>query len=257
MYSYFGKGSIERTLNLWAKTKLSCRRKLTKQIKYRDHDGKKLHTKHLRRIKVPSHPPSKMYWSFPRLRFWFAGIEPLAAVFFLFVRLLISFLENNSNPNPNPMHLFASIDPNHQPTFFPLFLSQRELEKQRQLEHNRHQIAMATQHYATTLLVKFGLLPWRRLVEMSHEKMSRATLHHNRVSLTCCFYPLLDYMRKMKEDRERAAESLYNKILLRRTWKQWRKVSPTWFDAYLNIYTIPYFTWKYDVRSDSVNCQST
>ena len=110
---------------------------------------------------------------------------------------------------------------------FTFLLSQCELEKQRQLAHNRHQITMATQHYVTTLLAKFGLLPWRRLVEITHENMSRATLHHNRVLLSCCFYPWLEHTRKMKEERERAAQSLYNRILLRRTWKQWRKVSPT------------------------------
>jgi len=100
---------------------------------------------------------------------------------------------------------------------------ERELEKQRQLEHTRHQITMATQHYATTLLMKFGLLPWRRLVEMTHENMSRAILHHSRALQSWCFHPWLEFTRQVKEERDRAAVTLHNRILLRRTWRQWRK----------------------------------
>ena len=107
-----------------------------------------------------------------------------------------------------------------------IFFPQRELEKHRQMEHNRLQITMATQHYVTTLLTKFGLLPWKRLVEMTQENMSRATSHHNGVLLSSCLYPWLEYTRQVKEEREKAAELLYNKILLRRTWRQWRKVRP-------------------------------
>ena len=106
-----------------------------------------------------------------------------------------------------------------------ILVSQRELEKQRQQERNRHQVTMATQHYTTTLLVKFGLLPWRRLVEIARENMARATLYHNMVLLRMCFSPWLKYTRQVGEEREKAADSLYKKILLRRTWKQWRKVN--------------------------------
>ena len=101
---------------------------------------------------------------------------------------------------------------------------QRELEKQRQLEQNRQQITMATQHYAYTLFKKFGMLPWRRLVEMSRENMSRAVLHHNLVLQKCCFYPWLEFTRRVNEERLEAAQVLYKRILLRRAWRQWRKV---------------------------------
>lgn len=110
-------------------------------------------------------------------------------------------------------------------------LLQRELEKQRQLEHSQHQITIATQHYTSTLLVKFGLLPWRRLVSMMHENMSRATLHHNSVLLRMSFHPWLEYSKQAREERDKAAEFLYNKILLRRTWKQWRKASYVFVSA--------------------------
>ena len=106
----------------------------------------------------------------------------------------------------------------------PLLFSQRELEKQRLLEHNRQQIAMSTQHYAYTLLKKFGLLPWRRLVEIARVNMSRAVLHHNRVLQSCCFHPWLEFTRRVTEERLEAADTLNKRILLRRTWRQWRKV---------------------------------
>ena len=95
------------------------------------------------------------------------------------------------------------------------------------MEHNRLQISMATQHYTTTLLTKFGLLPWKRLVLMTQENMSRATLHHHRVLQSSFFYPWLEFTRRVEGERENAAELLYNRILLRRMWKQWRKVSHT------------------------------
>lgn len=100
---------------------------------------------------------------------------------------------------------------------------ERELEKQRQLEHNRQQVAIATQHYACTLLKKFGMLPWRRVVETTRENMSRAALHHNRVLLKCCFHPWLKFTRRINEERLEAADTLCKNILLRRTWRQWRK----------------------------------
>ena len=61
-------------------------------------------------------------------------------------------------------------------------------------------------------------------METTRENMSRATLHHNRVLLNCCFHPWLEFTRRVNEERFETAEALCKKILLRRTWRQWRKV---------------------------------
>lgn len=74
---------------------------------------------------------------------------------------------------------------------------------------------MATQHYACTLLKKFGMLPWRRVVGTTQENMSRAALHHNRVLLKCCFHSCLDFTW-VNEERLEAADTLCKNILLRR-----------------------------------------
>ena len=66
---------------------------------------------------------------------------------------------------------------------------------------------------------------------MMHENMSRATLHHNRILLSMCFHPWLEYVKQTREERDEAADLLYNKILLRRTWKQWRKASYVFVSA--------------------------
>lgn len=63
-------------------------------------------------------------------------------------------------------------------------------------------------------------------MEMTRENMSRAALHHNRVLLECSFHPWLEFTRRVNEERLEAAEALYKKILLRRMWRQWRKVRP-------------------------------
>lgn len=68
------------------------------------------------------------------------------------------------------------------------------------------------------------MLPWRHVVEMTRENMSRAALHHNRVLLKCCFHPWLEVTRRVNKERLEAAEALHKRILLRRTWRQWRKV---------------------------------
>ena len=61
-------------------------------------------------------------------------------------------------------------------------------------------------------------------MEMTRENMSRAALHHNRVLLKCSFHPWLEFARRVNEERLEAAEALCKNILLRRTWRQWRKV---------------------------------
>lgn len=110
---------------------------------------------------------------------------------------------------------------------------------------------MATEHCATTLLFKFGLLPWKRLVEMTHENLSRAILHHNSVLLRRCFHPWLKYTREIKEEREKAAESLHNRILLRQTWRQWRKVS----SSYVYFITVELIPAKVASISNSWKCE--
>jgi len=105
---------------------------------------------------------------------------------------------------------------------------------------------MATQHYAYTLLKKFGMLPWRRVVETTRENMSRAALHHNRVLLKCCFHPWLEFTRRVNEERLEAAEALCKNILLRRTWRQWRKVRAASLSLDCSQYLI--FPWLCKVR---------
>ena len=104
------------------------------------------------------------------------------------------------------------------------FLHQRELEKQQRLEQVREMNSRADQHYARTLLQTRGVLPWRRLVAMTQENMGVAVKHHNIGLLEGCFYPWLEHTRRANQEREIAAGQLANKILLKRSWRQWRKV---------------------------------
>lgn len=88
----------------------------------------------------------------------------------------------------------------------------------------REMNAQADQQYARKLLVTYGMLPWKGLVAMARENMSVAVDHQNRRLLEGCFYPWLEYTRRAREERERAADQLADTILLRRSWRQWRKV---------------------------------
>lgn len=110
---------------------------------------------------------------------------------------------------------------------------------------------MATQHYACTLLKKFGMSPWRRVVEMTRENMSSAALYHNRVLLKRCFHPWLEFTRRVNEERLEAADALCKNILLRRTWRQWRKVRRV--NLYLNCLQYSIFPLVCGVRKNMLN----
>lgn len=99
-----------------------------------------------------------------------------------------------------------------------------ELEKKRRQEHLRKLNSLATEHYCKTLLIKYGMSPWKQLVAMAHQNMSSAVEHHGQALVITCFYPWLQYTRQNKARRMEAADQLYRKIILRRSWRSWRKV---------------------------------
>ncbi|XP_048588264.1 coiled-coil domain-containing protein 191 isoform X2 [Nematostella vectensis] len=100
---------------------------------------------------------------------------------------------------------------------------ERELEKQRRLEEIRQLNVKAEQHYCRTLLMKYGLSPWRQLVAMAHQNLSSAIEHHAQALVITCFYPWLQFARENSRRQQEAADQLFRRILLRRSWRSWRK----------------------------------
>eukprot|EP00755_Sulcionema_specki_P009619 Sspe_Gene.6408::Locus_2165_Transcript_1_1_Confidence_1.000_Length_3155::g.6408::m.6408 len=55
---------------------------------------------------------------------------------------------------------------------------QRELQEAERASR-REQLAKAKRHYKRTLMRRFGIVPWKRLMELREEQLEKAVAHHN------------------------------------------------------------------------------
>ncbi|GLD54744.1 coiled-coil domain-containing protein 191 isoform X1 [Lates japonicus] len=91
----------------------------------------------------------------------------------------------------------------------------REEEKQRQLKRQQELLKRAHQHYHQTLLLRRGLAPWKRLIQLRQANIQLAESHHNLVLLRrslSCWKRLKDW-RMIQEER---AKRFYRTRALRR-----------------------------------------
>ncbi|KAK3711749.1 hypothetical protein QZH41_020139, partial [Actinostola sp. cb2023] len=102
-------------------------------------------------------------------------------------------------------------------------VQERESEKQRRTEQLRTLNTKATEHYCRTLLMKNGISPWKQLVAMAHQNMSSAVEHHSQALVITCFYPWLQWTRENHAKKNEAADQLYRRLLVRKSWRSWRK----------------------------------
>uniref|UniRef100_A0A8C6TC29 Coiled-coil domain containing 191 n=1 Tax=Neogobius melanostomus TaxID=47308 RepID=A0A8C6TC29_9GOBI len=102
---------------------------------------------------------------------------------------------------------------------------QREEEKQRQLKRQQEQMTQARQHYHRTLLLRRGLAPWKRLVQLTHANMQLAQSHHNLSLLRLCTLRWQRAARESLSEKEASADQLHQHFLLRRSLGSWKRVS--------------------------------
>uniref|UniRef100_A0A3P9D5J0 Coiled-coil domain containing 191 n=1 Tax=Maylandia zebra TaxID=106582 RepID=A0A3P9D5J0_9CICH len=100
--------------------------------------------------------------------------------------------------------------------------AQREEEKQRQLKRQRELMALARQHHCRTLLLRRGLAPWKRLIQL--RQASLAERHHTFILLKQCTLGWQQSARESVSDKEACADQLHQHFLLRRSLTCWKRV---------------------------------
>uniref|UniRef100_UPI00398EA53D coiled-coil domain-containing protein 191 isoform X2 n=1 Tax=Pristiophorus japonicus TaxID=55135 RepID=UPI00398EA53D len=100
---------------------------------------------------------------------------------------------------------------------------QREVEKQLRLEKERQFHSAAEKHHQDFLLQKRGLVPWKKLIEISKQNMKVAEDYHSSSVLhlyLCTWHQTVT--DKLAEKRFKA-EQMYYRILLKRCFNNWLK----------------------------------
>lgn len=105
------------------------------------------------------------------------------------------------------------------PTIF-----QRELEKQQRAEEIKQLNKKADDHYHRTVVRKYGVEPWKKLVGAMGEMMLHAQSFSENRLLGICLREWSRHTKTECELRNELASELNRKILLSRGWQSWRKV---------------------------------
>ncbi|XP_039900411.1 coiled-coil domain-containing protein 191 [Simochromis diagramma] len=101
---------------------------------------------------------------------------------------------------------------------------EREEEKQRQLKRQRELMALARQHHCRTLLLRRGLAPWKRLVQLRLASVELAERHHTFILLRQCTLGWQQSARESVSDKEACADQLHQHFLLRRSLTCWKRL---------------------------------
>ncbi|XP_005722862.1 coiled-coil domain-containing protein 191 [Pundamilia nyererei] len=101
---------------------------------------------------------------------------------------------------------------------------QREEEKQKQLKRQRELMALARQHHCRTLLLRRGLAPWKRLIQLRQASVELAEHHHTFILLRRCTLGWQQSARESVSDKEACADQLHQHFLLRRSLTCWKRM---------------------------------
>ncbi|KAF7669285.1 hypothetical protein LDENG_00203140 [Lucifuga dentata] len=101
---------------------------------------------------------------------------------------------------------------------------EREEEKQRRLKREQELITVARQHYHRTLLLRRGLSPWKRLLQLKQTNMQLAESHHNLFLLRRCTLGWQQSARESMSQKEDSADQLHQHFLLRRSLSCWKRL---------------------------------
>jgi hypothetical protein len=84
-------------------------------------------------------------------------------------------------------------------------------------------VARAEDHYQKSLMMTYGLTPWKRLITIAKHNEHRAIEHHNQVSMRLCFAPWHHLTEDTIRGREKEADSLYRDLLLKSHFQSWQE----------------------------------
>ncbi|KAA8580747.1 hypothetical protein FQN60_013705 [Etheostoma spectabile] len=100
----------------------------------------------------------------------------------------------------------------------------REEEKQRQLKRQQELLKLAHQHHHRNLLLRRGLVPWKRLIELRQANIQLAENHHNLFLLGRCTLGWHQSARESLTEKEASADQLHQHFLLRRSLSYWKRL---------------------------------
>uniref|UniRef100_A0A3B4URV1 Coiled-coil domain containing 191 n=1 Tax=Seriola dumerili TaxID=41447 RepID=A0A3B4URV1_SERDU len=124
---------------------------------------------------------------------------------------------------------------------------EREEEKQRQLKRQQELLKLARQHYHRTLLLRRGLAPWKRLIQLGQANIQLAQSHHNLFLLRRCTLGWQQSARESLSEREASADQLHQHFVLRRSlscWKRlkdWRMIQEERAERFYRTHTLKRF----------------
>ncbi|KAM9337595.1 coiled-coil domain-containing protein 191 [Symphorus nematophorus] len=101
---------------------------------------------------------------------------------------------------------------------------EREEEKQRQLKRQQELLKLAREHYHRNLLLRRGLVPWKRLIQLRQINMQLAESHYNLFLLRRCTLAWQQSARESLTEKEASADKLYQHFLLWRSLSCWKRL---------------------------------
>ncbi|KAE8279864.1 Coiled-coil domain-containing protein 191 [Larimichthys crocea] len=100
----------------------------------------------------------------------------------------------------------------------------REEEKQREVKRQQELLKLASQHYHKNLLLRRGLAPWIRLIQLRQANMQLAESHHNLFLLRRCTLGWQQSASESLSEKRASADQLYQHFLLRRSLSCWKRL---------------------------------
>ncbi|KAM6900238.1 coiled-coil domain-containing protein 191 [Xenentodon cancila] len=101
---------------------------------------------------------------------------------------------------------------------------EREEEKQRELKRQQELTGVARQHYHKTLLLRWGLAPWKCLIQIRQASLELAENHHTLFLLRRCTLQWKQSAMESVFEKEACADRLYQRILVQRSLSCWKKL---------------------------------
>ncbi|XP_061569692.1 coiled-coil domain-containing protein 191 [Cololabis saira] len=101
---------------------------------------------------------------------------------------------------------------------------EREEEKQRELKRQQQLTIVARQHYHKTLLSRWGLAPWKCLIQIRQARLELAEHHHSLFILRRCTLQWKQSATESLLEKEARADRLYQHILVQRSLTCWKKL---------------------------------
>ncbi|NWU25212.1 CC191 protein, partial [Dyaphorophyia castanea] len=99
----------------------------------------------------------------------------------------------------------------------------KELEKQRRLEKEQQLQKKARDHYEKVLLIKLGILPWKRLREQAKENLVVAQRHHSLALQRKYLMTWLQDTQQSLREKMCRADDFHSHTLLRWGFRNWLK----------------------------------